>query len=126
MIDDRGPVYPRELGATVAKFRAMAEARGGVRKLSPEDRHAYGEAVGQAILAKQRSEAHQGLPPVTPKARCASGTYLSDGDDIHDALRRQQRASLESCPGKVRRARKPEQWRQLYAVAMKQKKRKKL
>ena len=48
------PTYPR-LNAEVVKWRARAA--GGLKTLTREERRAYGEAVGAAILALQRSEA---------------------------------------------------------------------
>jgi hypothetical protein len=113
-----GPDYPRELGAAVARFRTAAR-RGGVK--SKAEKHAYGDAVGNAILALQRRELMACLKPANPKINCASGTVYNTGAEIHAALRRQQRNALANYPSAVRRARTPEQWRKMYADAMKQK-----
>jgi hypothetical protein len=76
------PEYPK-LGATVAKWRWRA--RKGLQTLTRNERHAYGEAVEQAVLALQRSEAMHSLTPATPKCRCASGTAHNTGEAIHNA-----------------------------------------
>jgi hypothetical protein len=115
------PAYPVALGVTVAKLRAKAHHKGGLKGLTKTERQAYGEAVGKAILAKQRSEAHQGLPPLNPKARCASGTFYSDGADIHNAIRRKQAAALLAAPSQIRRRREPREWQRLYDEAMAEK-----
>lgn len=114
--EDFGPKYP-DLGAGVAKHRRAA-AR-GLRELTREQRHAYGEAVERAIRAKQRSELQRELPSHPPG--CASGTAHPDGEAIHAALRRQQRAAVLAWPGQIRRARTPEQWKELYEAAMAEK-----
>jgi hypothetical protein len=113
-----GADYPRDLGATVAKFRWLA-AR-GLKALTYEQRQAYGTAVEKAILAKQRAEcrAHDAE---MPKPRCASGTWHTTGAAIEEAVRAKQRAALAACPGKVRRARTPGVWASMYAEAMAEK-----
>jgi hypothetical protein len=105
-----GPTYNIE-SAKLKTFRAKA------RRGAPYD-PAYAEAVQRAVLARQRTEAGIGLPVVTPKCRCASGTAHNDGAAIHKAVRAQQAAALAACPGQERRARTPEQWRSKYAAAM--------
>ena len=72
-----GPDYPT-LGATVAKWRWRA--REGLQSLAREERQAYGAAVERAILALQRAEANRGLPPISPKVHCASGTPHNTGE----------------------------------------------
>jgi len=113
-----GPDYPM-LGATVAKWRW--HARDGLQSLPREDRQAYGEAVERAILALQRSEANRGLPPVTPKVHCASGTPHNSGDVIHNAIREQQARTLAAYPSYVRRKRAPVEWQDTYETAMTEK-----
>jgi hypothetical protein len=115
-----GPDYPVNLGTAVAKFR-RATKRGGLAALSKAERHAYGAAVEKAILALQRTEAKCGLPPVSPKVNCASGTAYNTGAEIHEAMRRKQRSALANCAAAERRARTPEQWRDMYDRAMKAK-----
>ena len=113
-----GPNYP-PLGVAVAKWRARA--REGLKALSYEERRAYGDAVERAILALQRSEANRGLPPVTPKVRCASGTPHNTGKAIHDAIREQKARALAAYPSYVRRKRTAVEWRQMYEAAMAEK-----
>jgi len=81
-----GPLYP-QLGATVAKYR---------RKTSKADTKAYGNAVLEAIRSKQAGEIRR-LAPSMPKPNTASGTYLSDGNDILKHVANAQRAALLSC-----------------------------
>jgi hypothetical protein len=105
---------------TLAKYRWLA--REGLATLTKKERHAYGEAVEQAILAKQRSELFASLGrPANPKARCASGTPFSDGADIHEAIKQQQRNALRAAPSQIRRKRTDAEWRQLYEQAMAEK-----
>jgi hypothetical protein len=102
--------------ATLPKHRWLA--REGLAALTKEERHAYGKAVEQAILAKQRSELLASFwRPANPK-RCASGTPFSDGAEIHEAIKQQQRNALLSAPSKIRRRRTDAGWRQLYNEAM--------
>lgn len=119
--NDSMPVYPKELGTTVAKYRRMASEAGSVAAMDKISRHRYGAAVEQAILAKQRSEFMK--VAVEPGARCpcASGTWLSEGADIEAAIRKQQHNALINCPQKIRRARTPEKWQSLYNEAMQEK-----
>jgi hypothetical protein len=116
-----GPDYPRHLGATVARFRSVTRRR-GLAALSKDERRAYGDAVEKAILALQRSEAKSGLPPISPKVNCASGTAHNTGADIHNAIRARQRAALMNCAGAERRARTEHEWRSMYEAAMQEKK----
>ena len=109
-----GPLYP-DLGAGVAKYRRMA-GKGGVAKMPPAMRYAYGEAVEKAILAKQRSELQRELPTHAP--RCPSGCASPDGDVIHRHMQNKQRAALLACPAMERRARTPQQWAEMYEEAM--------
>ncbi len=110
-----GPVY-NVAGATLVKYRKQAGS--GLATLSQVERRAYGEAVERAILAKQRSELQGSMGPIKPRVRCASGTGHSDGADIHEAIRQQQRNALLAWPGKVRRNRTDVEWRQMYQEAM--------
>ena len=58
---------------TLAKYRWLA--REGLAALTKEERHGYGKAEEQAILAKLRSELLASLGrPANPRPRCASGT----------------------------------------------------
>jgi hypothetical protein len=103
--------------ATLGKYRWLA--REGLAALTKEERRAYGKAVEQTILAKQRSELLASLGrPANPRPRCASGTPFSDGADIHEAIKQQQRSALLSAPSQIRRRRTDAEWRQLYSEAM--------
>jgi hypothetical protein len=115
------PDYPVNLGVTVQRLRAKAQHGGGLSALTRDERQRYGEAVGKAILAKQRAEAHQGLPPVNPKPHCASGTWHTTGEAIHEAIKAQHRRALLAYPAKVRHARTPAMWNVLYRIAMEEK-----
>lgn len=114
-----GPRYPVSLGAEVGRFRARAKR--GLSALTPEERQAYGAAVERGILALQRTEAQAGLPPVTPRCQCASGTFHTTGEAIHKAVREQQARALAAYPGLVRRRRTDAQWREMYCEAMAEK-----
>jgi hypothetical protein len=71
-----GPVYPQL--PVVKKFRSMAASAGGVAAMDKALRHAYGEAVEQAIRAKQRSELQRELPRMfaTQQRPSCSGSIL--------------------------------------------------
>jgi hypothetical protein len=101
-----GPSYP-ELG--LQKYRK-------IKNPTWEQKQAHGEAVHLAIQAKQRQELQRATLP--PKARCASGTFLNCGADIHKHLRAAARAELLAYPAKERRARTEKEWLQLYNEAM--------
>ena len=113
------PLPYTNLGATVAKWRKLANRR----KLTPEERHAYGEAVHKAVQAHLRKTAasRMGLVPKVVKPRCASGTFHNNGDDIHNAIRAQQRSALLAYPEQERRARRPHEWESMYERAMQEK-----
>ncbi len=49
-----GPPPYVDLGARVAKYRRAAAKAGGVKNMYPWDRHAYADAVEEAIRAKHR------------------------------------------------------------------------
>jgi hypothetical protein len=112
---ENGPDYP-DLGPTVIKHRRKAKA--GLGKLSADDRRAYGEAVEQAIRAKQRHEFIRASCEPDKRATCASGTWHNDGNKIDAAIKQQQRAALAAYPSQERRARTPEKWKELYEEAM--------
>jgi hypothetical protein len=113
-----GPEYP-ELGPSVAKHRHRA--KDGVGKMAPAIRRAYGEAVEQAIKAKQRQEFIRASCEPSRRANCASGTWHSDGNKIDAAIRQQHRAALAAYPSQERRRRTPQQWQELYEEAMRAK-----
>ena len=103
--------------ARLGKYRWLA--RDGLAKLTKEERRAYGEAVEQAILAKQRSELLASIgTPANPKPRCVSGTPFADGAAIHEAIKQQQRNALLAAPSQIRRRRTDAEWRHLYYQAM--------
>lgn len=111
-----GPAYPA-LGATVQKYRR--KSREGIASLSREERLAYAEVIEKSILALQRSELQRELPGRTP--HCASRTAYTAGRDISAAIRRQHESALLSYPSKVRKARTDDEWRRMYAQAMREK-----
>ena len=113
-----GPVYDLD-GATLKKYRGRVNG-GGVMGLPLEDRRAYAEAVEKAVLAKQRSQLKTyGEPNISPS--CASGTWKTTGEEIDKAIRQQHRSETLSWPGKIRRARTPEEWQKMYDEAMQEK-----
>lgn len=118
LLEPFGPMYP-DLGSGVAKYRRMAVGTGGLMAMDRQFRQAYGEAVEKAIRAKQRSELQRELP--THAVHCASGTNHSDGADIHEAIRRRQRAALLACPSQYRRDRPDHVWREMFVEAMAEK-----
>jgi len=122
ILDPFGPEYPRDLGATVAKFRRLT--RRGLGKLTCEDRRAYGNAVSAAIRSKQRSQWSRVTS--SPRPYCASGTAYSDGRDISAAIRRQHVSALQAYVAAVRRNRTDKEWRDLYGRAMKEKREREL
>jgi hypothetical protein len=96
-----GPVYNIE-AAPLQKSRAQVRVAGSLAALPIEDRHAYGEAVEKAILAKQRSELMSAAyAEAAPRPRCASGAIHNDGAKISAALRAQQRAKLQACKSRI-------------------------
>lgn len=102
-----GPKYPK-LGESVAKHRY---GTGKLMSWLLDDRRAYGEAVGAAIRALQRSElnsAGRRMPLVHRE---------SIGYKRRDAMR----ARLLACPDAVRRARPPHVWQEMYDEAMAEK-----
>lgn len=56
-----------------------------------------------------------------PSHPSASGTALNDGGAIGEAVRRQHRVDLALYASHVRRQRSPQEWREMYAAAMKEK-----
>ncbi len=108
-----GPLYP-SLGAKVAKFRKL-------KKLTIEQRREYAQVIEETIRELQRQELQRELPSFRP--HCASGTWHTTGQEIHDAIRQQQRNALLRCPDKIRRARTDVEWTNLYEEAMIEKKR---
>jgi hypothetical protein len=117
ILEPFGPEYPRELGATVAKFRRLA--RRGLGKLTCDERRTYGNAVSAAIRSKQRSQWSRVTS--VPRPNCASGTAHSEGRDISAAIRRQQESALQAYVAFARRNRTEKQWRDMYASAMAEK-----
>ena len=112
------PPYNIE-SATLKKFRR--NAKDGLATWSKWERHLYGAAVEQAVLAKQRSEFMRALPPMRAPY-CASGSWVpTNRGAVGDEIRRQHRTSLLNCPAQVRRERTPEQWQKMYDEAMKEK-----
>ncbi len=107
-----GPYYP-VLGASVAKFRK-------IKNPTWEQRQAHGEAVEKAIRSLQRSELQKELPGKGPS--CLSHTWHNNADGaVGEAVRRQHLNVLLACPEKVRKARTPCEWREMYIEAMKAK-----
>lgn len=103
---------------TLQKFRF--KARDGLSALSRSDVQAYGEAVEKAVLSARRSALNTNTK-CEPRPCCASGTWHSEGEDIHHAIRQQQRTALLSCPSQIRRSRTPHEWLVMYKSAMEDK-----
>jgi hypothetical protein len=112
-----GPEYNIE-SASLKKHRA--KARAGLSSLSRAERQAYGAAVEAAVLASQRAALRRAGESM-PRPNCASGTAHSDGAAIIKAIREQQHNALLACPSKIRRARSPYEWQQMYEAAMAEK-----
>jgi len=110
-----GPEYP-QLSAAVAKFRAMARRRGGLKRLTHAERRAYGAAVHKAFVSLNTKV--KGLPAIEPRPHCASRTVYSDGRKIAAAIRQQHLSALRACPAAERRSRSPLDWELMYAKAM--------
>jgi hypothetical protein len=108
--------------AQLTKFRAVANAAGGVMALERFYRVQYANAVEQAVLASQRASLAPRREAAVP-ARCASGTFHNDGESIGKAVVARHRAALSSYPSQVRRARQPNEWRAMYEQAMADKRR---
>jgi hypothetical protein len=107
-----GPEYPRELGATVQKYRRLA--KNSIFDLDKPWRDLWADAIEKSIKAKQRAALlGQGSPPVRP---CPIG----------DARREHLRNALLAYPAKVRRERTPEAWQEMYDEAMEQKRQPKM
>jgi len=105
-----GPDYPKSLGAAVDKFRR--KSRAGLADLTAAERRDYGNAVGKAIRALQRSELYACLKPAAPCAR---------GDLIGKARANALRGALLACPAQIRRARTDAVWASMYAETMAEK-----
>lgn len=116
--DGDGPEYPRELGATVAKFRRKAAKKRTIFLLSKAERDEWADAIEKSIRAKQRAALQRELP--SHNCGCASGTNYSDGRKISEAVRQQHLTALLAYPGKVRRERTAREWEKLYEAAMKE------
>jgi hypothetical protein len=103
-----GPVY-NIAGAGLDKHRRRARTAGGLKKMDKAFRREYGEAVEKAVLAAQRS------------ALLREGSPLPSGVGYGDALLARLNARLLAAPSAERRARTPNQWREMYAAAMEEK-----
>jgi len=101
--------YP-ELGATVAKFRAKANAAGSLTALPRSERVAYANAIEAAIRTKNNAWWRTGL------SLCEAKPFKV-GD-----IAAEHRRALLAYPAKVRAARKPHEWASMYAAAMAEKK----
>lgn len=114
MTEQFGPDY-NVASPVLAKHRQLA--RDGLAAMTWEQRQAYGSAVEAAVLAAQRREAMRACVP-GKRCGCASGTWYSEGADIHEAMREQQRRALAACGSQIRRARSDIEWRTMYEAAM--------
>lgn len=111
------PVY--DIGsAALSKWRFRA--RDGLKSLPRDERQAYGAAVEAAVLSAQRAQL-KGHGESMPNPTCASGTWHTTGEAIHEAMRAKQRAALLAGPAQIRRARTPAEWAEMYEAAMKEK-----
>jgi len=112
-----GPVYDID-SAALRHYRHLA--RNGLKNLTEAERHAYAEAIESAVKAAQRASLHRGGYRDTP-CNCVSGTPYNDGAKIHEALRQRTRREAQAASDKQRRDRTPEQWKEMYEAAMKEK-----
>jgi len=112
-----GPRYNLD-SAGLRKWRKLASHG---KRLSKEQRQAYGDAVHAAVQSAQRQALRRAGNPSHP-CQCASGTWHNTGEAIHNAIRAQHRADLLAYPEKARRNRTPEQWKEMYEAAMQEKK----
>jgi len=114
---EHGPEY-NVASPALAKHRRLA--REGLAAMTREQVVAYANAVEAAVLAAQRREAMRACVP-RQRCGCASGTWHSDGADIHEAVRQQQRRALAACGSQERRARSDVEWQSMYEAAMQDK-----
>lgn len=112
-----GPDYDVE-SAALRRFRNLA--KNSLADLTREQRADYGRAVGAAVRAKQAAQLRRALEPER-RAPCASGTWHSDGADIHKAMREQHTRRTQSWPSAIRKARTESEWREMYQDAMAEK-----
>jgi hypothetical protein len=73
-------------------------------------------AVEKAILALQRKELLREAPDIKP--RCASGTFINNGAELHEHLVRQHRAALLRAPDSIRAKRTDAEIIAAYEAAM--------
>jgi len=100
-----GPVY--DVGsAPLTRYRRLA--RDGIMSLPREHRVAYADAVEAAIHASNNAWWKRG-PTDHPKPYSGAQRLA------------QLRTALSNCPSQIRRARTPQQWREMYEAAMKEK-----
>jgi hypothetical protein len=112
-----GPEYNID---SAALKKCRHRARKGLAAMSRAERQAYGAAVHAAVLSAQRAALKRAAPSM-PRPNCASGTTHNTGEAIHNAIREQQRAALAAYAAQVRRARTPDEWREMYDEAMAEK-----
>lgn len=55
------------------------------------------------------------------KPQCISGTFHSDGGRIGAHIRKQHAAALSRAPDEIRSRRTDQEWKELYAAAMAEK-----
>ena len=94
-----GPTYPAIPSA--AKYRRMADAAGGVAAMDVWHRHAYGQAVENAIRALNKRQS--GYKTATPN--CASGTFHNTAEAIEKAVRSQNIANIRAAAKRDREGR---------------------
>ena len=87
------PTYP-DLGPKVAKLRALA-------RHDPAYRKAHGEAVLEAVRAKQRQALRRTVASHVPP--CASGTTHTDGAAILKAVAAQHLSALRAAQWGIER-----------------------
>lgn len=114
--DPEGPKYPN-LGVRVAKYRKIPR-----EEMTPAHRHAYADAIEDAIRSLQRQALQRELP--THRCPCASGTYHNNADGkVGAAIRAQQHAAILRAPDVIRGKRTPAEWQAMYDEAMAEKRR---
>ena len=119
IVEPFGPDYPRELGATVAKYRRLA--KNSIFDIDKPWRDLWADAIEKSIKAKQRAALQREAP--THRVSCASKSDHSCGLKISAAVREQHRSALLACPGAERRKRTDHEWRVMYEDAMQDKRR---
>jgi hypothetical protein len=71
--------------------------------------------------AAYRGAGSRGAHMSDAKPQCISGTFSNDGRVISATIRARHAAQLRSAPAAIRSQRSPREWKELYALAMAEK-----